>query len=252
MTVALPTLEERKVLTQKPAGHPVFYQKWRDLLFMHYSIEPEELRKFIPEGLDIDLFPDREGRLKAWIGVVPFRMEAVRPRLFSPLPWLSSFPETNVRTYVHRGGRGPGVWFFSLDAARWIACKVARRRFALEYWHAHMKTNRKKEVVKYWSARMEGDRSAECDAEATIGPVWGVADTGTLDHFLIERYLLYTRIEQELYKARVWHRPYPLRAANVESCHQSLTAAVGLPTRPWEHVTFSDGVDVGVYRLERI
>ena len=50
--------------------------------------------------------------------MVPFRMAGVMRRPFPDLPYMSSFPELNLRTYV-TAGRKPGVWFFSLDAASW-------------------------------------------------------------------------------------------------------------------------------------
>lgn len=246
--------EEREVLREKPAGHPIYKQKWRDLLFMHFPMDPKELQPLLPEGLDIDLWPDRHGRPSAWIGVVPFRMEGVRHRLFSPFPYISAFPETNVRTYVHRDGKEPGVWFFSLDAARWIACKIGRRQFGLAYWHAKMKVVRHKETVSYWVDRIEGSgtESATLETVATFGPAIGVAEPRSEEFWFVERYLLYSLKDGELKKGRVWHRPYPLRGAKLEVCHQSLTTACGLPTFPWEHVVFSDGVDVDVYRVENV
>ena len=73
------------------------------------------LREKIPCGFELDQF---EGQ--AWLGVVPFHMTNVSPRGVPPLPWMSAFPELNVRTYVRVGGV-PGVYFFSLDAANPVA-----------------------------------------------------------------------------------------------------------------------------------
>src|SRR5579862_5442485 len=97
------------------------FQSWRDLLFLHFSLPVSEIQTLLPVGLEVDTFPNSEGIDRAWVGLVPFRMEGIRPRRLPALPWISAFPETNVRTYVHQGGRRPGVWFFSLDAARWLA-----------------------------------------------------------------------------------------------------------------------------------
>ncbi|HRI42682.1 MAG TPA: DUF2071 domain-containing protein [Fimbriimonadaceae bacterium] len=244
--------EERERMRERPAAKVAYKQKWRDLLFMHFAMDPAELRPLIPEGLDLDLYPDSSGRPSAWIGVVPFRMEGIRFSWSSSLPWLSAFPETNVRTYVHRAGKEPGVWFFSLDAARWIACKIGRSQFGLAYWHAHMRVKRHGETVVYDSTRIEGggNQSATLETVATIGPAAGCVEGHSLDFFLLERYLLYALRAGVLCKARVWHRPYPVRGARLDSCHQSLTAACGLPSFPWEHVIFSDGVNVDIYRLE--
>src|SRR5690349_5532277 len=110
-------IEEYLKLREKPEGFRVMYQKWRDLTFLHYSIEPEWLRGHVPPELDIDTFPNANGEERAWVGLIPFWMTGVRARFFPPTPGLHQFAETNVRTYVHRNGKEPGVWFFSLDAA---------------------------------------------------------------------------------------------------------------------------------------
>ena len=125
--------QERVAMQSRPDGKVIYKQKWRDLLFMHYPMDPNEMRPHLPEGLDMDLYPDHQGRPSAWVGVVPFRMEGIRPKAGPATPWLSSFPETNVRTYVHRDGKDPGVRFLSLDSSRCAACNIARRKQELAY-----------------------------------------------------------------------------------------------------------------------
>src|SRR5579871_2480588 len=94
--------------------------QWHDLLFMHWPVPVDQLRPLIPPALAIETFDGM-----AWLGLVPFRMSGVRPRFVPALPWLSAFPELNVRTYVTSAGK-PGVWFFSLDAANPLAVHGAR------------------------------------------------------------------------------------------------------------------------------
>jgi uncharacterized protein YqjF (DUF2071 family) len=90
-------------------------QSWHDLLSAHWKVDAAVVRTHIPAELEIDTFDGQ-----AWLGVVPFRMSGVRWRCTPALPWISVFPELNVRTYVTTQGK-PGVWFFSLDAANPIA-----------------------------------------------------------------------------------------------------------------------------------
>jgi len=241
-------MEEREALRCRPSASPYMYQKWRNLLFMHFSCDRAEIEKLLPDGLDVDVFPDETGVPKAWVGLVPFQMEAVQFANLSLPGALSAFPETNVRTYVHRGGKEPGVWFFSLDAARWAACKFARWRFGLPYWHAKMSVRRDREHLSYQSHRLEGSEDGLLECKASVGPTVGVAEPDSLDFFLVERYLLYSERKGSLHKARVWHRPYPLRGALIEECNQSLLYASKLPSYPWKHTVFSDGVDVEVFR----
>src|SRR5688572_22302207 len=90
---------------ERPKGRPLMYHKWRDLLFLHFPIEPSVVQEMLPPGLTVDTFPDATGREMAWIGIVAFRMFGIRARGLPPMPMLNAFPETNVRTYVHRENR---------------------------------------------------------------------------------------------------------------------------------------------------
>src|SRR5579883_3335517 len=119
--------------TRRPRRWPVMRQNWRQLLFLHWAVPAEHVRPLVPPQLDLDLFEDT-----AWVSLVAFTITGLRPVGLPPLPGLSSFHETNVRTYVHRGGRDPGVWFFSLDAANRLAVLGARLAFHLPYYHARM------------------------------------------------------------------------------------------------------------------
>src|SRR5258706_3621107 len=125
--------------THRPWALPrqpwIMAMQWHDLLFMHWPIPSARIRKYIPAALTIDTFDG-----VAWIGVVPFWMRGVRPRLVPALPRLSAFPELNVRTYVTAQGK-PGVWFFSLDAANALAVAAARLTFHLPYFRARMRCN---------------------------------------------------------------------------------------------------------------
>ena len=93
----------------------------------------DDLQRMIPPELTIDTF---EG--KAYVGLVPFTLTGVRPVMAPPLPWISTFHEVNVRTYVHLAGRDPGVWFFSLDASSNIAVAAARAAYKLPYFHSQI------------------------------------------------------------------------------------------------------------------
>ncbi|MFG0253500.1 MAG: DUF2071 domain-containing protein [Rhodopirellula sp. JB053] len=114
----------------------VMRMTWSELLFAHWALDPDVVRRWLPEGLQLDT---RDG--KAWVGVVPFLMSKVAPRSCPPLPKLSRFLELNVRTYVSVNGK-PGVWFFSLDAESLFAVRAARATFFLPYLDAVMSMQR--------------------------------------------------------------------------------------------------------------
>ncbi|HEY3783267.1 MAG TPA: DUF2071 domain-containing protein [Fimbriimonadaceae bacterium] len=226
------------------SGRPVMHQNWRELLFLHFSVDPEAVQKLMPAGLTVDTCADR-----AWIGLVLFRMEGIRTRNGPAAPWLSAFPETNVRTYVHREGREPGVWFFSLDAARWLACRFARQFFGLPYYHSLMSVRRTGLEIEYDLAR-QGKPGVNADIKARIGDELPETAPGSLDFFLIERYLLYAKRRGSLFTGRVSHSPYPLKTAEVVASKESLIHSIGIQSKPWEHVCFSEGVDVQVLGLD--
>ena len=118
-----------------PESPWIMTQTWNDLLFAHWPVDPAVLTARLPRSCTLDLF---EGT--AWLGIVAFDMSNVAPRFVPALPWLSAFPEINVRTYVRVDDR-PGVYFFSLDATNPVAVWFARRFFHLPYHTAAIDTS---------------------------------------------------------------------------------------------------------------
>jgi uncharacterized protein YqjF (DUF2071 family) len=140
------------------------------------------------------------------------------------------------------------VWFFTLDAAQWAACRFARLVYRLNYMHGRMSVVRHGDEVEYRSNRLDSP-AAESQIRCTVGAPLGQPQPGSVEFFLVERYLLYAGHGKSLSTGRVWHEPYRLREANVEQCEQTLVAAAGIGSKPWEHVCFSDAVDVEIFRL---
>ncbi len=222
-------------------------QEWYDLLFVHYPLEPSDVQALLPEGLTVDTYPDSNGAERAWIGVVPFGMRNIRPVGLPAFPWISSFLETNVRTYVHRDGKDPGVWFFSLDAARWLACWYARRRFLLPYFHAEMSLFADG-IKRRYTKKRKCDDGPSLNAEYEIGlPLQGDFET-----WLVERYRLYSLANEGLMSGMVHHEPYPLFTVKLAQFETDLPQACGLPIAPWEHACYSPGVKVEVYGLKPV
>lgn len=247
--MALSAVEiDRLAPTKRPAGRAIGYHRWHDLLFLHWRLPAEDIAPLLPAGLTLDTW---EG--DAWVGLVPFRMSGVRPWW---APWGFAFAETNVRTYVHRQGRDPGVWFFSLDAAQSLAVRIARCCWGLNYFRAEMSLARDADRVEYRSRRLwPGEPGAELAVSAEIGralpgALSGRANCGTLEHFLVERYVLYAVRRGRLLRGQVHHAPYMLRAAQATGLWQSLLAASGIRVdRPPCHALFSERVDVEIFPL---
>jgi uncharacterized protein len=182
-------------------------QSWHDLLFAHWPVDVSEVRRVVPEGLTLDLFDDQ-----AWLGIVPFRMTNVGLRATPAIPWISAFPELNVRTYVRVADR-PGVYFFSLDAARWLAVAAARAFLNLPYYSADMTLARRGEGLEYESVRRPG-RSAQFQAAYQPLGAPFTASAGSIEYFLTERYCLYHHDRRgRPYRLDIHHRPWSLQAA---------------------------------------
>ena len=238
--------------TRRPDEPMVMKQKWRNLLFLHWIVPAELLQPLLPPGLTLDTF---EGN--AYVGLVPFTMQGVRPIWAPAVPWLSNFAECNVRTYVHRGGASPGVWFFSLDAANPVAVAIARLIWKLPYFVAAMdvRTDASDGSITYATRRqLPPPLPAESRFAWTPTGVPTAAVPGTLEHFLVERYILYAYAYGRLWRGKVHHTPYPLQTADLQSLSDtSLTAAgiklpadqIGKPTL----IHYASGVDVDVFPL---
>jgi uncharacterized protein len=162
----------------------VMTQTWHDLLFAHWPVDRRALRERVPPAFELDLFDG-----DAWLGIVPFHMTNVAPRAVPSLPWVSEFPELNVRTYVRVGDR-PGIYFFSLDAGSAVAVQVARTFLNLPYYSAVMTVTAEERTITYESRREDAGSTARLRARYwPTGPVF-TATPGTLDYFLTERYCL--------------------------------------------------------------
>src|SRR5438876_2897222 len=125
---------DRLAAARRPAQRVVMRQRWTDLLFLHWRFAAGDVRPLVPPALGVDTF---EG--DAFVSLVGFAISGVRPPFLPPVPVLSSFNGVNVRTYVHRRGRDPGVWFLSLDASSALAVQAARLFFKLPYTTAHIR-----------------------------------------------------------------------------------------------------------------
>ncbi|MBX3465088.1 MAG: DUF2071 domain-containing protein [Planctomycetes bacterium] len=241
---------DRIAPTRRPQGRVVQRPSWHDLTFLHWPVDAARLRPLVPPALEIDTFDGQ-----AFVGLVPFTMRGVRPWWAPPLPGTDAFHETNVRTYVHHDGRGPGVWFFSLDAQSRLAVLAARALWRLPYHHARMHLGAENGTLHYHSERL---RPPPLPATSRIacrphGPA-APAVPGTLAHFLAERYLLYALgADGTLRRGAVHHAPYPLQTAEVLACDETLVAAAGIPRphdAPLAH--YARGVEVEIFALQRL
>lgn len=222
-------------------------QRWSDVVFLHWSVDPASVQRLLPAGVAVDTFAG-----EAWVGLVPFRMEGLGFPFWSPLPHVGAFPEINVRTYV-RVGSQPGVWFFSLDVDRALPVAVARSVYQLPYcladahhgWDGEALVTR---VGRRWPSAPTARTAVRVRPGAAVDP----ADP--LHAFLTARWGLYSASRRgRLRYAPVDHPVWPLHAAELVALDDTLVEAAGLP-RPDgpPHVLWSPGVPVRVGRPARL
>lgn len=239
-------LSDRLAPARRPDKKVVAWQDWRNLLFLHWPVAPQAIQPLLPQGVELDLY-----RGRAWVSIVPF--EGRRSRLAGLGAGLSlDFLEINVRTYVICNGV-PGVYFFSLDASSHLAVAFSRVAVGLPYNFATVENVVQGKQVEYRSVRQSSHRPA-FEARAQIGDAIGLSRPGTLDHFLLERYVLFVKRLGGVYSTRIHHAPLLARQAVVTHVDDELIPAAGMPGHayPAPLAHFVAGADVEFFAPERM
>lgn len=233
------TIEPIRPTAPEHVATPIMLARWSAVSFIHWAVEPAAVRPFVPDRLDLDVFDDM-----AWVGLVPFRME-MRPPIGPAIPLLSSYPETNVRTYVvDRHGRR-GLWFLSLDVANPAAAAAGRLAFGLPYAWSTMSLLERPGSRSYRSERRfpaPGTRSS-CVVATTSEAI----DHGDLATFLTARFRLFGVGPLGPYAVAIEHAPWTLRRATVTTLDDELVARNGPRIDgPPDHVCVAEPLDVRV------
>lgn len=240
-----PSLEKRIELRNQPNQTAALLQKWRDLAFIHWKFPEEILQTLLPKGLYIDKFEN-----EAYIGIVPFFMRDVKPIFFGSIIPGCNFCELNVRTYVYDENGVPGVWFFSLDANHWLSVQFGKSLFLLPYFYSDFNISRDGDFIDYQCVRGKNSRT-----QFSFKPTQyiGRAEPGTLEFFLIERYLLFVG-KEKVFSGRVYHEPYELNTVEVKVWDENvfLWNKIAATGRKPDHLIYSKGVDVKIYPLQAV
>lgn len=240
-----PRISDRLAVAQRPDLPVIGRQGWRHLLYLHWPASPEALRPLVPGELDLDL---HDGR--AWVSVVPF--QAVRSRVVGlPRQAALDFHEVNVRTYVYRDGV-PGVWFLSMDATSRLAVLGARAALGLPYHHANVSLRLEDDVLLVRAERLSGIRP-QLYAQVQIAETAALCLAETLDHFLVERYVQWSRHLGRLVQTRIHHAPLQVRGARPLEVDDELVSAAGLPGYAYlpPRAHYVAATEVEIFRPER-
>ena len=215
---------------------------WDELTFLHWRYTADEVQRLLPAGLEVETCDG-----SAWVGLVPFFLRVGLP-VARPVPWLSEFAETNVRTYVRSADGASGIWFFSLDAARLGAVVAARSTYRLPYFWSRMRLHHDGDAIRYeCRRRWPGPRGATSRVAIDIGDPFEPPELSGLDHFLTARWALFSAPRSGLHHARASHEPWPLQRARATHVKDELLLAAGLPEPRGEPlVHYSSSVEVRI------
>lgn len=220
-------------------------QSWLDLGFIHYRVDVAQLRRSLPPALHVQEFDG-----SAWVGLVPFQMAGVTRRPLPPVPYFSTFPELNLRTYVEVDNK-PGVWFFSLDADSWPIVIGGRTVYGLPYYPARMEY-RKDDNWHHLASHRRRSRVTFAGRYRPLGEPYYAAEE-SFEHWATERYCLYAMRRKQLLRVEVHHAQWPLQRCEVEIESCDILAAAGVTTLDNEPVAhFSSGVEVISFGAETI
>ncbi|MCD8443407.1 YqjF family protein [Tenacibaculum finnmarkense] len=215
---------------EMPADTWKFYQEWNNAIFLHWQVELSELRKFVPEELEIDLF---EG--KAWVSVVAFTMEKIRPKNLPSFAPISNFDEINIRTYVKSNNK-TGVYFLSIEGGKKIACKIAKGISELPYRFS--KINRSKN--RYQSSN--STFNDHLNIEFTISEK--LTEKSILDNWLTERYALFQDTEKSINEFEIHHLEWPINNIEIKKITVDYPKFSKLLNKEPNKVQYSKGVKV--------
>ncbi len=214
-----------------------FYQEWNDAIFLHWQVDLEELKKFVPKELEIDLF---EG--KPWVSVVAFAMEEIRPRFLPAFAPISNFFEINIRTYVKTKSK-TGVYFLSMEGGKDLSCKVAKMISELPYRYSSIQ----REMEYYRSSNSEfGDT---LDIKFKVGQT---IQKTPIDLWLTERYALFQDSKNYINEYEVHHAEWPIREAILENLELYYPRFDKLIGRKPDLVNYSEGVKVVAWGKKKV
>ena len=183
---------------------PALLADWDDVTFVHFAVDAASLQAQVP--FELDLFDGA-----AYISLVAFTQRNLRPRVGGRLAELFAAPLAsheflNVRTYVRHGGE-EGIYFLCEWIPNRLATWLGPPLYGLPYRLGRL---------SYQYDRSSGNcrhRITDSGASLAFGAVFdastppALAPEGTLDAFLLERYIAFTCCRGRDRCFRVCHCP---------------------------------------------
>ena len=219
------------------------FQIWKDLFFIHYSINPSKIKLPLPQNFTLDTING-----KALLGIVGFTMKEV---YFSPFKYLSypSFHELNLRTYVTLPNKSPAIYFFSLGVNSYLSACIAKLFYKLPYYYTKISYNTNSKLKSFISQKnrkitnrflFENEKS---NLNREVLP------------FLLERYSFVTEKNKQFYTGTLNHVPYEFNSIKIIGCQTDLFKNPGFNENDLSIdnslCCFSKGFKVEVLKFEK-
>ena len=221
-----------------PNSNWKYYQEWNRALFFHYPVDAKILREFVPKEIEIDMFDN-----VAWVSIVAFTMEKIRPRFIPAFAPISDFDEINLRTYVTKNGK-PGVYFLSIEAGKLFSAILAKSLSGLPY----EKSNINRTENSYQANHPKRNFSLLADFHVGMQ----VKHKTELDLFLTERYCLYLEDHNQLFRYEIQHLPWKINQLELDFLKIDYQLQnLNIDSRP-DLVHYSEGVQVVAWEKERV
>lgn len=240
-------IEKRLKCRERPDGLPIMHQDWNHLLFLHWKYNSEQIQKTLPPGLFVDTFEE-----ESYVTITPFSLQNLKIFNLLYIPILSDCIEINVRTYVYNRQGIPGIWFYSLYINSLLLAKIAKYIFSLPYDFANLKP-----IYSLYGFSFEGFKkeSPKMEIKLDYQPIEEdayLAETGSLDFFLIERYVLYSFSSNQIRIQKVHHNPYPLRNVFIKNYDFNLLQSSEFNLiKSSDLIHYSPGVSVDIFPMKK-
>ena len=225
-----------------PSGKWAYYQEWNRVLFMHWKVPANEIQQLLPANLTLDTHNNT-----AWISLVPFTMEKIRPNGIPAFTPISNFHEINVRTYVTADNK-PGVYFLNIEAQKYLSAYIARQLSGLSYEKSVIE--RQIDSIQHTYKSVNQSKAFQLNAVFETGNP--VNNKTPLDIWLTERYCLYLGVNNQLYRYQIHHQPWELQEVQLKSLETVYTIGNISLNRPPDLAHYSEGVQVIAWKREQV
>lgn len=226
----------------RPWGIPIqnwkYYQEWNNVIFLHWQVEIEELRKFVPDNLEIDFFNQ-----KPWVSLVAFTMEKIRPKYLPSFAPISNFDEINIRTYVRKNNKS-GVYFLSIEGGTKISCKISKSLSELPYRFSKM--TRQKNTYKSYNQIFKDNLYLEF-SKGTL-----LKKKTDFEEWVTERYALFQDSGDTINSFEIHHIEWPLYDIEIEQINVDYPRFSGMLNNSPVYKHYSPGVQVIAWDKEVI